>query len=148
MTPVATKTKIDSTTAKNDSTEPSSSSSRPLLPVTLLSGFLGSGKTSLLTNLLRSQTHGLRIGIIVNDIGEVNIDGALLNQSTRKHEVASLTTKAASTEKIIEMQNGCICCTLRPELVSQVAEMAAKGAIDYLVVESSGVSEPQQVAGE
>ncbi|CAO1613852.1 unnamed protein product [Sympodiomycopsis kandeliae] len=115
------------------------------LPVTILSGFLGAGKTSLLTNILKSKTHGLRIGIIVNDIGELNIDGSLLN--TSQHKVSSLNTdEGKERQKIIELQNGCICCTLRGDLVAEVAQIAKQGKIDYLVIESSGVSEPMQVA--
>lgn len=117
------------------------------LPVTILSGFLGAGKTSLLTNLLKSKTHGLRIGIIVNDIGELNIDGSLLN--TSQHKISSLNTEEnKERQKIVELQNGCICCTLRGDLVAEVAQIAKQGKIDYLVIESSGVSEPMQVAGE
>lgn len=125
----------------------SSTSEDKKLPVTILSGFLGAGKTSLLTNLLKSKTHGLRIGIIVNDIGELNIDGSLLN--TSQHKVSALNTEEGrERQKIVELQNGCICCTLRGDLVAEVAQIAKQGKIDYLVIESSGVSEPMQVAGE
>lgn len=104
---------------------------------------------------------------VVNDIGQLNIDGALLNTAQSKLGAAAAASKPATDgdapnfqvssiskernrdlQKIVEMQNGCICCTLRPELLTQVAEMAKEGRVDYLIIESSGVSEPMQVAGE
>lgn len=107
------------------------------LPVTVLSGFLGAGKTTVLNELLRNQ-QGLRVAVIVNDMSEVNIDGAVVRGGQDP-----LTRTDA---QLVEMTNGCICCTLREDLLIEVRRLAEAGRFDYLVIESTGIAEPMPVA--
>ena len=107
------------------------------IPVLLLTGYLGSGKTTLLNNILTNE-RGIRFAVIVNDIGEVNIDASLIAKG-------GIVGKSDDTD-LVALQNGCICCTLKMDLVEQLADLAATEKFDYIVIEASGICEPEPIA--
>ncbi|MDP2125889.1 MAG: zinc metallochaperone GTPase ZigA [Pseudohongiella sp.] len=106
------------------------------LPVTVLSGFLGAGKTTVLNHILHNRA-GLKVAVIVNDMSEINIDAQTVN-----YDVALNRTE----EKLVEMSNGCICCTLREDLLTEITALAAQNKFDYLLIEATGISEPLPIA--
>jgi len=108
---------------------------KPLVPITLLCGYLGAGKTTLMNMILANQK-GYKVAVIVNDIGEVNVDASLIEKD------ANITDKSS----LVPLTNGCICCTLKTDLVMQIENLIASGKYDYLLIESSGVCEPMPIA--
>jgi len=106
------------------------------LPTTVLSGFLGAGKTTVLSHILNNRA-GKKVAVIVNDMSEINIDSSIVQNEVSLNR---------SEEKLVEMSNGCICCTLREDLLEEVNSLAREGRFDYLVIESTGISEPLPVA--
>ena len=108
-----------------------------LVPVSLLTGYLGAGKTTVLNHVLANQ-QGFKVAVIVNDIGEVNIDASLIAKG------GAVTQK---DENLVPLQNGCICCTLKVDLMKQIVELAQSGKFDYILIEASGICEPGPIAG-
>lgn len=108
------------------------------IPVLLLTGYLGSGKTTLLNNILTNR-QGIRFAVIVNDIGEVNIDASLIQKG-------GIVGQGENSDDLVALQNGCICCTLKMDLMKQLADIIATGKFDYIVIEASGICEPAPIA--
>ena len=108
-----------------------------LIPVTLLTGYLGAGKTTLMNYILNNQT-GYKVAVIVNDIGEVNIDAALIEKGAGIVE--------EDKDSIVPLQNGCICCSLKTDLIEQIVSLTKQNKFDYILIEASGICEPQPIA--
>ena len=106
------------------------------LPVTVLSGFLGAGKTTVLNHILHNR-EGMKVAVIVNDMSEINVDALVVDNQVKL---------SRTDEKLVEMSNGCICCTLREDLIQEVQKLVIQGRFDYLIIESTGISEPIPVA--
>jgi G3E family GTPase len=111
---------------------------RKEIPVLLLTGYLGSGKTTLLNRILRNEK-GIRFAVIVNDIGEINIDASLIQKG-------GVVGKKEDDGDLVALQNGCICCTLQTDLIDQLSQLARSGRFDYIVIEASGICEPAPIA--
>ena len=109
------------------------------IPVLLLTGYLGSGKTTLLNRILTNE-RGIKFAVIVNDIGEVNIDADLIQKGG--------VVGGADSSDLVALQNGCICCTLKMDLVEQLSDLVAAGTFDYIVIEASGICEPGPLRGQ
>ena len=107
-----------------------------IVPITLLTGYLGSGKTTLVNHVLNNQ-NGFKVAVIVNDIGEVNIDASLLQKGGVVNQ---------KDDSLVPLQNGCICCTLKVDLMKQIVELASSGKFDYILIEASGICEPIPIA--
>jgi G3E family GTPase len=120
------------------------------IPVTILSGFLGSGKTTLLKHVLESMQHKLKVAVIVNDMAELNIDASLVRNTAaagnQEAKLDSISTVVQTKREIVSLQNGCICCTLRGDLIREIARIRSSNQFDYVLIESTGIAEPQQVA--